>query len=183
MPFFQEKNSKISRQSIESIPFGEINSDSPLIELRKLSFRYKSQFPWVLRHLDLAIQPGERIAFVGSTGSGKSTTSDLILGLLMPTEGQLLVHGSDLHAIPGLEQAWQRRVAHVPQSIYLSDANFAANIAFGVPEAEIDYCRVRQAAEQAQIAELIESSFEGYATVVGEIGVRLSGGQRQRIGC
>ncbi|MBV2350336.1 ABC transporter ATP-binding protein/permease [Synechococcus sp. HK05] len=155
---------------------------APLLKLHQLSFRYSPEGPWVLRDLELAIQPGERIAFVGSTGSGKSTTSDLILGLLEPTQGRLLVYGQDLQATPGLLAAWQRRVGHVPQSIYLSDASFASNIAFGVPEAQIDERRVRQAAEQAQIAELIESSSEGYATVVGERGVRLSGGQRQRIG-
>ena len=92
------------------------------------------------------------------------------------------MHGQDLQATPALVAAWQQRVAHVPQSIYLSDSSFAANIAFGVPAAQIDQRRVRQAAEQARIAELIESSSEGYATVVGERGVRLSGGQRQRIG-
>jgi ATP-binding cassette, subfamily B, bacterial PglK len=155
---------------------------APLLQLAQVSFRYNSTAPWVLRDLDLSIRPGERLAFVGSTGSGKSTTSDLILGLLAPSEGKLLVHGLDLHESPGLVVAWQRRVAHVPQQIYLSDASFAANIAFGVPAEQIDPKRVRQAAEQARIAELIESSTDGYSTVVGERGVRLSGGQRQRIG-
>ena len=155
---------------------------SPHLQLQQLSFRYIPEGPWVLRDLELTIQLGERIAFVGSTGSGKSTTSDLILGFLAPTQGRLLVHGHDLQATPGLVAAWQERVAHVPQSIYLSDGSFAANIAFGVPESQIDQHRVRQAAEQAQIADLIESTSEGYTTVVGERGVRLSGGQRQRIG-
>lgn len=181
-PFLQATKAEMPPQLIQSTPLPEINAGASLIELRQLSFRYGSESPWVLRHLDLAIQKGERIAFVGSTGCGKSTTSDLILGLLKPTEGQLLVHGSDLHASPGLEQAWQQRVAHVPQAIYLSDASFAANIAFGVPADQIDEQRLRRAAVQARIAELIESSPEGYATVVGERGVRLSGGQRQRIG-
>jgi ABC-type multidrug transport system fused ATPase/permease subunit len=156
--------------------------EQPLLQLQQLSFRYSPEGPWVLRDLELAIQPGERIAFVGSTGSGKSTTSDLILGLLAPSQGRLLVHGQDLQATPGLVAAWQQRVSHVPQSIYLSDASFAANIAFGVPEAQIDHRRVRQAAEQAQIAELIENNNNGYDNIVGERGVRLSGGQRQRIG-
>ncbi|QNI66408.1 ABC transporter ATP-binding protein [Synechococcus sp. BMK-MC-1] len=181
-PFLQATKVEMPPMLIQSTPLPKINAGESLIELRQLSFRYGSESPWVLRHLDLAIQRGERIAFVGSTGSGKSTTSDLILGLLKPTEGQLLVHGLDLHASPGLEQAWQQRVAHVPQSIYLSDSSFDANIAFGVPEAQIDQQRVRRAAVQARIAELIESSPEGYSTVVGERGVRLSGGQRQRIG-
>ncbi len=154
----------------------------PLVQLVGVSFRYGSDGPWVLRDLNLAVAAGERIAFVGSTGSGKSTTSDLILGLLAPSEGQVLVQGQDLQARPGLVAAWQRRVAHVPQQIYLSDASFAANIAFGVPADRIDHQRVRRAAEQARIAELIEANPQGYAAVVGERGVRLSGGQRQRIG-
>jgi ATP-binding cassette subfamily B protein len=153
-----------------------------LLQLAGVSFRYSSTCPFVLGDLDLMIRPGERLAFVGSTGSGKSTTSDLILGLLTPSQGKVFVHGADLHGTPGLVAAWQRRVAHVPQQIYLSDASFTANIAFAVPEAQIDFRRVRQAAEQARIATLIEDSPEGYATVVGERGVRLSGGQRQRIG-
>jgi ATP-binding cassette subfamily B protein len=136
----------------------------------------------VLRDLDLAVQPGERLAFVGSTGSGKSTCSDVILGLLVPSLGSIKVEGRDLHGSPGGVAAWQRRVAHVPQQIYLSDANFAANIAFGVPQDRINPERVRRAAQQARIAELIESSTDGYDTLVGERGVRLSGGQRQRIG-
>jgi ATP-binding cassette subfamily B protein len=157
-------------------------ADSPLLQLAQVSFRYSSTGPWVLRDLNLSISPGERLAFVGSTGSGKSTASDILLGLLAPSEGQLLVNGLDLHEKPGRVVAWQRRVAHVPQQIYLSDASFAANIAFGVPNEQIDPQRVRHAAQQARIADLIESSTESYGTVVGERGVRLSGGQRQRIG-
>jgi len=155
---------------------------TPLVQLEAVSFRYSGDGPWVLSDLDLAIQPGERLAFVGSTGSGKSTTSDLILGLLVPSKGKVWAHGKDLHEAPGRVAAWQRQVAHVPQQIYLSDASFAVNIAFGVPEEQIDQKRVRMAAKQASIAELIENSPQGYATVVGERGVRLSGGQRQRIG-
>jgi len=156
-------------------------SDGPLVQLQQLSFRYGPEGHWVLRDLDLAVRRGERIAFVGSTGSGKSTCSDLILGLLAPTQGKVLVQGLDLLATQGLVEAWQERVAHVPQQIYLSDASFAVNIAFGIPADQIDPQRVQQAAGQARIAELIKSSPEGYDTVVGERGVRLSGGQRQRI--
>jgi ABC-type multidrug transport system fused ATPase/permease subunit len=156
--------------------------DTPLVSIERLSFRYNDDGPWVLRNLDFSVYPGERLAFVGTTGSGKSTCSDLILGLLKPTEGRLFVHGLNLQQTPGLLDQWQSRVAHVPQQIYLSDASFAANIAFGVPSECIDQQRVRTAATQARIAQMIESSPQGYDTVVGERGVRLSGGQRQRIG-
>jgi ATP-binding cassette subfamily B protein len=102
------------------------------------------------------------------------------MGLLPPTEGRILIDGHPLG--PGNLRSWQKNIAHVPQSIFLSDSNFAENIAFGIPGADIDMNRVREAARQAQIAEFIESSLEGYQTQVGERGIRLSGGQRQRIG-
>jgi len=164
------------------LPRASSADQASLLQLAGVSFRYSADGPWVLRDLELAVARGERLAFVGSTGSGKSTCSDLILGLLEPSRGQVLVQGQDLNGMPGLVRAWQERVAHVPQHIFLSDASFAANIAFGVPEEQIDLQRVRQAAQQARIAEMIETNPEGYNALVGERGVRLSGGQRQRIG-
>jgi ATP-binding cassette subfamily B protein len=143
-------------------------------------FRYTGDGPWVLDGLDLTIPRGARVGFVGSTGSGKSTTLDLLMGLLTPTEGELLVDGQPISG--NRLRAWQRSLAHVPQSIYLADATLAENIAFGVPPDTIDLDRVKQAARQAQISEFIESSPEGYKAQVGERGIRLSGGQRQRIG-
>ena len=102
------------------------------------------------------------------------------MGLLTPGQGQILVDG---HPISGEHRrAWQRTIAHVPQSIYLADTTLAENIAFGVPRENIDMDRVRQAARQAQIADFIESRPEGYQELIGERGIRLSGGQRQRIG-
>jgi ABC-type multidrug transport system fused ATPase/permease subunit len=102
------------------------------------------------------------------------------MGLLKPTEGELLVDGQTIS--DNRLRAWQRSIAHVPQNIYLADTTLAENIAFGVPPDAIDLERVRQAACQAQIADFIESSPEGYQASVGERGIRLSGGQRQRIG-
>lgn len=146
----------------------------------KVRFRYSNDAPWVLDGLNLTIPKGARIGFVGSTGSGKSTTLDLLMGLLEPTEGQIVV---DSQPISGeRRRAWQRTIAHVPQSIYLADTTLAENIAFGVPREAIDMERVWQAARQAQIADFIESRAEGYYALVGERGIRLSGGQRQRIG-
>ena len=150
------------------------------IQCRGARFRYANDGPWVLDGLSLVIPKGARVGFVGSTGSGKSTTLDLLMGLLMPTEGELLVDGQPI--IGNCIRAWQQTIAHVPQSIFLADTTLAENIAFGVPPDTIDLDRVQQAARQAQIADFIESSPEGYQAYVGERGIRLSGGQRQRIG-
>lgn len=150
------------------------------IRFRGVRFRYASEGPWVLDGLDLTIPKGARIGLVGGTGSGKSTTLDLLMGLLVPTEGEVMVDGQVVTGT--LARAWQRSIAHVPQSIYLADTTMAENIAFGVPRPEIDMARVRDAARQAQIADFIESRPDGYDAHVGERGVRLSGGQRQRIG-
>ena len=150
------------------------------IRFDSVRFRYTDDGPWVLDDLDFTIRQGTRVGIVGSTGSGKSTTLDLLMGLLMPTEGDVLVDGKPI--IGDRIRAWQRTIAHVPQSIYLADTTLAENIAFGVPREAIDLLRVRQAAAQAQIAEFIESRPDGYDVSVGERGIRLSGGQRQRIG-
>jgi len=154
------------------------------IRLQAVRFRYGPELPEVLQGLDFEIRRGERIGLIGSTGSGKSTLVDLVMGLLQPTSGRILVDGLDLHDPhePGRLAAWRATIAHVPQSIYLADSSIAENIAFGIPSDQIDLERVRLAAEHAQVAGFIESSPQGYATFVGERGIRLSGGQRQRIG-
>ena len=154
------------------------------LRLQGVRFRYSPELPEVLKGLDLEIRRGERIGLIGTTGSGKSTLVDVLMGLLPPSGGRLLVDGLDLHDPAHAEclAGWRAAVAHVPQNIYLADSSIAENIAFGVPRQAIDLARVKQAAEQAQISGFIESIPEGYASFVGERGVRLSGGQRQRIG-
>lgn len=150
------------------------------IQFDAVGFRYSPDSPLVLNDLNLTIPKGARVGFVGTTGSGKSTTLDLLMGLLVPTEGRLLVDGQ---LISGRRtRSWQQSIAHVPQSIYLADTTLAENIAFGVAWDSIDMDRVKRAARQAQIAEFIEEKPEGYRAFVGERGIRLSGGQRQRIG-
>jgi ATP-binding cassette subfamily B protein len=150
------------------------------IRLVGVSFRYRADLPFVLQAIDLSIPKGARIGLVGTTGSGKSTVMDLVMGLLQPSSGEILVDERPLRGPARL--AWQQNIAHVPQAIFLADASFADNIAFGVPPGEIDLESVRQAAQQARIADFIESGPLGYQATVGERGVRLSGGQRQRIG-
>lgn len=150
------------------------------IKFESVNFRYVNEGPWILKDVNLTIPKGSRIGFVGSTGSGKSTAMDLLMSLLEPTEGKIHVDGNLVGGIH--RRAWQRTIAHVPQSIYLADATIAENIAFGVPPSQIDMDSVQRSARQAHIAEFIEASPQGYNATVGERGVRLSGGQRQRIG-
>jgi ATP-binding cassette, subfamily B, bacterial PglK len=150
------------------------------MQFKDVRFRYNSDGSWVLDNFNLSIPKGSRVGFVGSTGSGKSTTLDLLMGLLQPTEGEFLVDGEPIDEKS--TRAWQKSIAHVPQSIFLADSTIAKNIAFGVPLEAIDQERVKQAAQRAQIADFIETQAEGYNAFVGERGIRLSGGQRQRIG-
>lgn len=150
------------------------------LELRNVGFRYGQSLPWVLRGVDQVIPRGSRVGFAGETGCGKSTLLDLVMGLLEPTEGCIAVDGAPLTAEN--RPHWQARIAHVPQSIYLTDSTIAENIAFGEPPDRIDHARVEEAARRAAIHAFIAGLSHGYATEVGERGVRLSGGQRQRIG-
>lgn len=149
-------------------------------ELREVNFRYQKDGPWVLRGTNLEIRKGARIGFKGLTGSGKSTLMDVVMGLLEPTEGEMLVDGVAITSAN--RRSWQVRIAHVPQAIYLADCSIAQNIAFGVPDDAIDMRRVREAAIKAQIGDFIDGLPQGYDSRIGERGVRLSGGQRQRIG-
>ena len=150
------------------------------IRFDNVSYRYNGNSPWVLSGINLTIPKGARIGIIGSTGSGKSTVLDLLMGLLEPTRGKILADEQPICL--DHQRAWQRTVAHVPQSIFLTDTTIAENIAFGIPPEQIDLERVRGAAKQARISDFIESRPKAYSAIVGERGVRLSGGQRQRIG-
>jgi ATP-binding cassette, subfamily B, bacterial PglK len=150
------------------------------IKINNLNFRYTENSPWILNNINISLKKGTRIGFMGVTGSGKSTLLDIIMGLLSPTDGGLSIDQKLLNSKN--RRAWQAHIAHVPQNIYLSDGTIKENIAFGIEKELIDHQRVKKAAQQAQIAELIEQWEDGYQTFVGERGVRLSGGQRQRIG-
>ncbi len=150
------------------------------ITLKQLGFRYSPQEPHVLKQLDHTITKGSRVGFIGATGSGKSTLLDIVMGLLQPTDGSMEIDGQPV--TPTNNRSWQVHIAHVPQTIFLADSTIEENIAFGVPLEEINHQRVKKAAQQAQIADTIETWPKQYQTFVGERGIRLSGGQRQRIG-
>jgi ABC-type multidrug transport system fused ATPase/permease subunit len=159
------------------------------IELKGIQFSYPVSREPVLKGINLAIAKNTAVAFAGTTGCGKTTLVDVIMGLLEPTEGSINVDGLPVIVPPeGKDNRmsialWQRNFGYVPQQIYLSDDTVAANIAFGIPENLQDAAAVEQAAKVANLHEFIIRELpQGYNTLVGERGIRLSGGQRQRVG-
>lgn len=150
------------------------------ILLNNIRFHYPDGEKNVIDGLDLDIPKESVVGFVGSTGSGKTTLVDILLGLHLPQEGRMFI--DDTPVTPANIHAWRRKIGYVPQEIYLSDDTVRRNIAFGVPDEKIDDGQLRQAARIAALDDFIQTLPEKYDTVIGERGVRLSGGQRQRIG-
>jgi len=149
------------------------------IRLSGVAYQYPAASLPALADISLCIKCGESVGFVGASGSGKSTLIDVILGLLPPQVGKVSVDGQDISTCL---LAWQARIGYVPQTIYLTDDSLRRNIAFGIPESEIDDAAIQRTVKAAQLEELVNELPEGVNTVVGERGSRLSGGQRQRIG-
>lgn len=150
------------------------------IRLKDVSFGYDENSLSAINNINIDIKKGDCIGIIGKTGSGKSTLIDIMMGLLDPIHGTLEV---DENVITNSNRrAWQSRIAHVPQNIYLSDSTIEENIAFGIPAKEIDSSLVRRAAISANIDSVVNEWPLKYKTVLGERGIRLSGGQRQRIG-
>jgi len=174
----------------EKLPFDLAESDlvieQPLplkkgLVLNNISFHYPNVSKQAVNQLSLSIKANTSIGIVGTSGSGKSTLVDILLGLLQPQEGLISVDGEQLTDIN--LRAWQNNIGYVPQVIFLADSTVSANIAFGIPDADIDQQAVEKAAKMANLHDFIVNELEeGYQTIVGERGIRLSGGQRQRIG-
>lgn len=151
------------------------------VELKSVSFAYDSQKDAnIIEEINLQIEKGMSVAFIGPSGGGKTTTVDIIIGLLRPTKGTVIIDGQRLEQEN--MRGWQKNIGYIPQNIYLLDDTIRKNVAFGVDEKEIDDERVWRALEQAQLKQHIETLPDGLSTYAGERGTRLSGGQRQRIG-
>lgn len=150
------------------------------IRLEQVCFKYPESNYTILNSINFDIIAGKTIAIVGSTGAGKTTLIDVILGLHIPTKGRFFVDDVEINS-QNIKQ-WQNTVGYVPQHVFLNDDTFVNNIAFGIPEDEIDLKKVKEAAQMACIEDVILKSSKGYHHIIGEKGVRLSGGERQRIG-
>lgn len=152
-----------------------------MVELRDVCFSYPNTSSNVLEHLNIAVSANSTVGIVGTTGSGKTTLIDIFLGLLTPTHGGIFV--DDVRVSSENLRDWQARIGYVPQVIYLADDTITRNVAFGVPDDQVDLQAVERATRIANLHDFIVSELpDQYETLVGERGVRLSGGQRQRIG-
>ena len=149
------------------------------VRFEHVTFRYPGTEKEILSDLSVELPLKKSIGFVGSSGAGKTTFMDLLLGLLTPDQGRICYGDSDIRDYP---DAWGHKLGYIPQSIYLADDTIRRNVAFGIPDSEISEAKVRRALEEAQLLEFVDGLDDGLDTMVGESGVRLSGGQRQRIG-
>lgn len=148
------------------------------ITLQDVTYSYPNTDKLIFDHVDLEIPIGKSIGIVGTTGAGKSTVVDIVLGLLELKSGRVLVDGQD---IKSNHRGWLRNVGYIPQMSYMLDESIRKNVAFGVAEGEIDEKRVWEVLREAQLDEFVKTLPEGLDTKIGERGIRLSGGQRQRI--
>lgn len=156
----------------------KIISFNESIELSDVSFAYTGTDKYILDKVSLSIARGESVGVVGPSGAGKTTLVDVIMGLLKISAGDIKVDG--VSVFEGLS-SWQRLIGYVPQNIYLSDDSIRHNIAFGIPDEEIDDDRISECIKEARLLDLVSELSEGVETVIGDRGIRLSGGQRQRI--
>ncbi|SHI29300.1 ABC transporter ATP-binding protein [Wenxinia saemankumensis] len=183
-PALIQLHSELSGTSTQTPAGDDAGPAIPLrrcLELDEVSFTFAGAAQPALNRLTLRIDARTTVGIVGTTGAGKTTTVDLILGLLHPDSGTLRVDGRPV--LRNSIRDWQKSVGYVPQEIFLVDDTIAANIAFGTPSRAIDRAAVETAARVASLHDFVESSLpDGYDTVIGERGARLSGGQRQRIG-
>ena len=171
-----ELNLKIPETTGKQKPSAPFHSN---MELSHVSYTYPAAASEALKDISLVIQRGESVGFIGASGAGKSTLVDIILGLLTPDKGEMRVDAKDIQQ--NLRN-WQDQIGYVPQSIYLTDDTLRRNVAFGLPDEQIDDAAVKRAIQSAQLAGFVSSLPEGLMTMVGERGIRISGGQRQRIG-
>lgn len=182
LPFLDNYCSLDFDDTIQSEQDNKSSLCNEIININDLSFSYPGSPIPSLNHISLSIERGDRVAIVGRSGSGKSTVVDIMLGLLPEFDGSLVIEGLNVKDPIFNIRNWHSILAHVPQTIYLSDSSVYSNIAFGVDEHEIDKELVWKAARMSHSYEFIQDLPCGFDTIVGESGLKLSGGQRQRLG-
>tara|TARA_B100000963_G_scaffold289884_1_gene259511 strand:- start:1194 stop:2090 length:897 start_codon:yes stop_codon:yes gene_type:complete len=183
-----ELNSEVIKMLVEGNKIKTVSSGNETenfhfnnsIELKNVDFGYTSANNFALNNVSVKIHKGQKVGIIGSTGSGKSTLVDFLMGLLPFKEGEIIV--DDIKLTENMVPSWQKIILHVPQSIFLSDGSIRSNIAFGERTNQISESRILDVIESSHLTEYIDSLPEGLETKVGERGLQLSGGQIQRIG-
>lgn len=173
-----KEESETAYSQKKALPFSDISLEHE-IYLRAISYTYPNSNQKVLDHAEMHIPVGKSVGIVGASGAGKTTAVDIMLGLLIPQEGHVLADDVD---VSGHYSSWLSQIGYIPQTIFMLDDSIRANVAFGIPDGEIDDKKVWYALREAQMEDFIKTLPEGIDTQIGERGVRLSGGQRQRIG-
>lgn len=168
---------KESRVQESNVRIGKKVFDQEIV-IRNMQWRYPNSPNYVINDLNLTIQKGKSVALIGESGAGKSTMADILLGLLVPEQGDIEVDGVSIYQ---MMDSWKATIGYVPQAVFLTDDTIRHNIAFGVDEKDIDEDRIRRAVEKAQLTDTIAALPDGLDTVLGERGTRFSGGQRQRV--
>lgn len=162
-------------ETIEKLPVHD------KILLNDITYKYPGTDKYIFDHMDMEISIGEAIGIVGTSGSGKTTVVDILLGLLDMEGGVITADGADVNTKENYPR-WLGNVGYIPQTIFMLDSDIRHNVAFGVPDALIDDDKVWRALKEAQLDVFVKSLPKGLSTEIGERGIRLSGGQRQRIG-
>ncbi|RKM59825.1 ABC transporter ATP-binding protein [Butyrivibrio sp. CB08] len=162
-----------AKNEIEKLPV------SNSIRMEDITYKYPNTDKYILDSADMEIPVGKSVGIVGTSGAGKTTIVDVLLGLLEPEKGRILADGVDVKTN---YKGWLKNIGYIPQTIFMTDSTIRKNVAFGVPEDEIDDNKVWQALSEAALDEFVKELPEGLDTEIGERGIRLSGGQRQRIG-
>ncbi len=151
------------------------------IELKNICYKYPETSKYILQDASIEVKVGEAIGIVGTTGAGKSTIVDVMLGLLHPEKGQVLADGKDVLTEENYRK-YLKNIGYIPQNIFMLDDTIKHNIAFGVPDDEIDENRLWEVIKEAQLEDFIKGREDGLDANIGERGIQISGGQRQRIG-
>jgi len=189
-PFFMGVNDSLQQEiTDESVNYDEEHYAKKMeveklpvtksIVLSDITYKYPNTDVLIFDHATFEIPVGSSVGIVGSSGSGKTTVVDIMLGLLKNESGQVLADGIDVKTN---YQGWLKNIGYIPQTIFMIDSTIRKNVAFGVPDEDIDDEKVWQALREARLDEFVKGLPEGLDTGIGERGIRLSGGQRQRIG-
>lgn len=171
-------NKKIKRNEVQEVGI-KVCPLTDSFKMENVTYKYPKGHQTIIDHADLTIKKGESVGIVGTSGAGKTTAVDLILGLLKPQEGQILIDGIDIESDM---KGWIKQIGYIPQSIFMLDGTIRENVAFGEDQGDVEDEKVWNALKKASLFDYVKSLPDGLDTQIGERGIRISGGQRQRIG-